>query len=137
MDSKPTNCTRCNGQQLKLRCQINSNGTRLIAWYCMSCSKWALNPPAWLPHDKVSAYLEKFGASIKNIPPLADYSDRMPCIICAMPGELHHWAPQALSEAFGDEWSMWPTAPLCVKHHRQWHDIVTPVLRKCKIAIDT
>jgi hypothetical protein len=63
-----------------------------------------------------------------DIPLVADYSAENTCVICGQPGETHHWAPQAMSEQFGDDWFHWPVCPLCQGHHRLWHQIVTPEL---------
>ena len=42
-----------------------------------------------------------------------------PCDRCGQFGtERHHWAPRSI---FGAEASLWPTAWLCVPHHREWH----------------
>jgi len=94
----------------------------------MSCERWAEKPVHWLKHDSLREKLEAQGNTLEEIPTVGDYSGLQPCVICGEPGEIHHWAPQALQEAFGEEWIKWPTAPLCLKHHRLWHRVVTPAL---------
>ena len=32
--------------------------------------------------------------------------------------EVHHWAPRSV---FGAACEHWPTDPLCLAHHREWH----------------
>jgi hypothetical protein len=33
--------------------------------------------------------------------------------------EIHHWAPRHI---FKEDSETWPTSPLCVRCHREWHD---------------
>lgn len=127
---KPNQCDHCNGKELKLRRQVTGSGVAQVAWRCIECDRWAQKPPVWIGHLSLSDYLKQFGSVIDDIPLVADYSDQQACIICGEPGEWHHFAPQALSLAFGDDWLKWPCAPLCVRHHRLWHDTVTPNLRR-------
>jgi len=77
---------------------------------------------------KVEQLCAPFDSTIDDIPVVKDHRGDCQCVICGEPAEVHHWAPQALREAFGEEWELWPWAALCVGHHRQWHDIVTPGL---------
>jgi len=73
--------------------------------------------------------VQHYDKTIDDIPIAVDYSQDTACIICGKPGaEIHHWAPQALKDQFGDEWTSWPTTTLCREHHQQWHRIVTPYL---------
>ena len=45
------------------------------------------------------------------------------CMRCGKFGtEEHHYAPKHL---FADSWQ-WGTVRLCVDHHREWHQTVTP-----------
>jgi hypothetical protein len=125
-------CERCGSTNVKLRRQIIGSGAVQIAWWCTVCKRWAQRVPRWLPHAYVTLALSalKPARTIEDIPVVSDYSETSPCIICGGPSESHHWAPRALSDAFGDDWDKWPQAPLCVRHHRMWHDIVTPNLGK-------
>ena len=125
-------CMRCNSANVKWRAQIISNGTRQIAPYCLDCNRWAETPPRWIPHEIVNIELFNHGKVIGNIPVVADYSNASNCVICGQPGEYHHWAPQALSEPFGEDWNNWPGVHLCIRHHLQWHKIVTPQLSQKK-----
>jgi len=122
-------CAHCGSSaSVKLRKHIIANGKTQIAWWCIDCERWALKPPHWIKHALVAHRLEKQGATIDDIPAIADHSDATPCIICGEPGEVHHWAPQAYRDEFGDDWWAYPTAHLCDYHHKQWHKIVTPQL---------
>ena len=125
-------CVRCGSYDVKLRKQITSSGAIQIAWYCRECYRWAEIPQKWLRHDFINAEFKKNihtkDSTIYNIPTINDSSGDNPCIICGGPGENHHWAPQAYESDFGVEWIAWPTAALCLEHHRQWHNIVTPTL---------
>lgn len=120
------NCARCGSANVKLRRSIAGNGKSQISWFCLACKSWATKPVLWLNHEAVNAYLARWHKSIVDIPTLDDYSTNAPCVVCGEPGEWMHWAPQALADAFGDEWAKWPQDPLCVKHHRLWHDTVWP-----------
>jgi hypothetical protein len=120
-------CARCYSlEHVKMRRQITASGVSQIAWYCEKCKRWAELPVRWQPHDLLIPALAKQGATIDNLPVVNDRSHTAPCVICGEPGEWMHWAPQALAEQFGPEWGKWPQDPLCVKHHRQWHDTVWP-----------
>lgn len=121
-------CRRCGGNDIKLRRQIKANGSVAIGWWCLECHRWAIPGGAWLKHSEVEAHLLPFKSKIEDIPVAEDYSQDHPCVICGEPGEWHHFAPQAWAEEFGDDWRLWPGAYLCIKHHQQWHRIVTPSL---------
>ncbi len=45
--------------------------------------------------------------------------------------ELNHFAPQAI---FGPDADLWPTGYLCVRHHREWGERVTPQLNRPRRA---
>jgi hypothetical protein len=62
-----------------------------------------------------------------DVPLVDDHRGDYVCAVCGEPAQWHHWAPQALAERFED-FEAWPTGALCLKHHREWHDIVTPRL---------
>ena len=82
----------------------------------------------WLSHAELREKLERRGYTFDDIPTVENYSSLQPCAICGKPGEIHHWAPQAWADDFGEDWTRWPTAPLCLEHHQKWHRIVTPSL---------
>lgn len=47
--------------------------------------------------------------------------EHQPCIVlnCGLkPTEQHHFAPR---NTFGADADLWPVLPLCVAHHREWH----------------
>lgn len=113
-----------------MRQHISANGTSQFAWYCMDCKRWALRPPQWIKHDVLKRQLAKQDAVLEDIPITEDYRNALPCVVCGEPGEMHHWAPQAYSESFGEDWYLWPLEALCIRHHRRWHQIVTPDLVK-------
>ena len=95
----------------------------------MLCDKWSEKPIHWLKHYEVNEYLTRYKITINDLPIVENYSGETPCIICGDPGQLHHWAPQAYTQAFGiEEYFLWPTEYLCIKHHKLWHTIVTPEL---------
>jgi len=121
-------CSHCGAEDVRMRKQITSSGSIQYAWRCAACNRWAENPMKWIPHDLLKKALERQGKKIEDVPVIEDYSTLTPCVICSNPGEFHHWAPQAYESDFGVEWTAWPTAALCLEHHRQWHSIVTPTL---------
>lgn len=127
---KPKACAHCGSSQILLRKQRIASGVFQYGWYCITCDRWAINPTKWIPHAILKLALEKQGKSIDDIPCLNDYSSQCPCIVCGHPGEVHHWAPQALKERFGANWTDWPTNCLCREHHHLWHTVVTPYLVK-------
>jgi hypothetical protein len=64
--NRPT-CARCHGDSV-LRRQITSNGSQLIAWYCLACDWWAEQPITWLPHTPLRAQLAKRGKCLEDVP---------------------------------------------------------------------
>lgn len=126
---RPPECRHCGSKNVKLRTNVTTSGVRQFAWRCLDCDRWAEKPIRWLGHEYLSAQLKRlYGATLDQIPAVEDYSGEHPCVICGAPGEVHHWAPRAYKDEFGDDWWDWPTAPLCRKHHRLWHRVVTPEL---------
>jgi hypothetical protein len=120
-------CVRCGGREsVKMQRQKTASGVSQVAWYCERCRRWAETPVHWQSHAELTQTLARQGATIDDIPIVNDYTRAAPCIICGEPGEWMHWAPQALADRFGADWSKWPQDPLCVKHHRLWHDTVWP-----------
>lgn len=52
-----------------------------------------------------------------------------PCARCGHPDtQLHHYFPQAMARAVGENPDAWPTEYLCSKHHDLWQQTVTPGL---------
>lgn len=130
-------CQHCHSGQVKLRRLVASDGTSRISWWCLTCERWAQNPVTWIAHSLVKAELSRWKASIEDIQVVGDYSEQTPCVICGKPGQWHHWAPQAMSERFGEDWFKWPCAYLCEYHHQLWHCIVTPSLTSWKMPVRT
>ena len=128
MIHKPQYCERCNSTNIKLRRALLINGVSRIAWWCMSCERWAIHLGPAIPHTDVTAFMAQYGSTIEDIPIVRDDSMECPCVICGKPGEWHHWAPQSMGNAFGADHIRWPGAFLCIYHHHLWHDIVTPGL---------
>jgi len=122
-------CERCGGNNVKLRRYIISNGDTQFRWQCMDCGKCALKSSQNVSHTQAEALAAQYDKTTTDIPIAADYSQDTACAVCGKLGtEVHHWAPQALSDQFGDDWYNWPTVHLCREHHQQWHRIVTPYL---------
>jgi hypothetical protein len=93
---------------------------------CPECGHWR---SADLPHYMVR--------SIRGVPVVLDKTrgERCEVIGCTNVGvEEHHWAPYHL---FGDESYHWPSALLCVEHHRRWHKIVTPDMAQALEEVNT
>ena len=122
-------CAHCGGKNVKLRAQKVANGTLQFAWRCLDCNRWAEKPARWLPHTIIREELKRWDVKAVDIL-VKDYSARQTCEIenCNNPGEVHHWAPRAYRNEFGDEWPLWPTIILCKQHHDLWHRVVTPQL---------
>ncbi len=128
---KAPKCAKCDGTNVKIRRQITKSGVSQFGWYCLDCTWWACNPTLWLVPGEVKALAEKHDRTLDDIDIVADYSSDTACRVCGKPGvEAHHWAPKAFREQFSDDWPLWILVhdPLCVYHHRQWHDIITPEL---------
>lgn len=97
----------------------------------MNCNRSAQENGPALPYEEVKKVLAPFGQSIDDLPIVKDNTNSQEvCVVCGSPAEWHHWAPTAYAEKFGEDWSLYPTAPLCRYHHFLWHDIVTPGLVK-------
>lgn len=128
----PPECHLCYGYNVWLHYQITASGTRQYFWYCEDCER--ITPRStYIPHATVLGWMEGWSlgqrARFNNERLIKDLSARQVCAVCGEPGtEYHHWAPQAYRDRFGPEWNHWPTVFLCRKHHRQWHEIVTPTL---------
>jgi hypothetical protein len=93
-----------------------------VYWECLTHKGAIDNPRKYIAHEKLKAS----NIDIESIPIVEDYSDQIKCAVIGcveIGGEYHHFAPKHL---FSDEADNWPTAYLCLKHHRQWHDLVTP-----------
>lgn len=114
-------CNRVTRQELSV--QVSTNKYKHVGWHCQNCRRWQLSDDGrslWLSHKDI-------GIDVDTLP-IASVSDPHPCCVtdCRDTGtELHHFAPRAI---YGDDCDKHPTAYYCRKHHREWHERVTPQL---------
>ncbi len=116
-------CKRC-GRSCLLARGNAINGSTQIFWWCTSCGRVADPQRPFVRKDYVTHVLR---ISIESLPVVErfDTSTAPVCAVCGQPGvEYHHWAPRHL---FADA-ELWPGDYLCAKHHRHWHDVVTPLM---------
>jgi len=114
-------CERCGSKDVKIRRYIISNGDTQFRWQCQKCGRCAEKTGQNISHTLIRHLAEHYGITISDIPIAVDYSQDVVCTICGKKGaEVHHWAPQALKDRFGDEWTRWPTAHLCRAHHQHY-----------------
>lgn len=100
-----------------------ANGSLQVTWQCLTCSYRS----SALPHE----LLAELGVDIRALPIREDYAGLYArCVVrgCeAEDVELHHFAPRAI---FGADAESWPQGYLCVRHHREWGERVTPQLNR-------
>lgn len=118
-------CSIC-GNHIKLVRWIANNGLSHIRAWCDDCSKWH----TWrsggqnLPKETVKIW----GIRIDELPPM--YGEKSGS--CSVRGcqntdvEKHHIMPRHLHNLYED----WPTILLCRKHHKEWHEFLTPDMYK-------
>jgi hypothetical protein len=98
-----------------------ANGTLQVIWLCADCEYRSSS----IPHYVVM----ELGVKIRELPIVEDYAGLYGrCVVRGCESdevELNHFAPQAI---FGQEADDWPTGYLCIKHHREWGERVTPQL---------
>lgn len=98
-----------------------ANGSLQVVWTCSFCN-YRSTP---VPHYVVADH----GIDVRALAIVEDYAGLYGrCIVRGCESdevELNHFAPQAI---FGDAADDWPTGYLCVKHHREWGERVTPHL---------
>ncbi len=109
-------CRRCGCEVGTLGRYIQVNGRIAARWVCDRCGDYGSTG------DIAGRVTASFGYTVAELPVCVDrsgeYVERDACW-CGSPGmEDHHWAPKAL---FPD-WPWHLTIPLCVDHHREWHD---------------
>jgi hypothetical protein len=101
-DETPGKVTCANGAiQVKMRC--NACGSKSGALPYLVVREWGISEDDCL-------------WQVVNPP-----YEHQPCVVedCgAVPTEWHHFAPR---NTFGTEADLWPVLPLCVAHHRAWH----------------
>lgn len=102
-----------------------ANGSLQVVWSCGVCDYRT----SAVPHYVVQAN----GINIRQLPIIEDYAGLYArCVVrgcLADEVELNHFAPQAI---FGDAADDWPMGYLCVAHHREWGERVTPQLNKTR-----
>jgi hypothetical protein len=101
--------------------RVAHNGAIQVVWRCRICDYMS----SAIPHSLLDGY----GIDIRSLPTILSYAGRYGrCIVRGCESdevELNHFAPQAI---FGEEADAWPTGYLCVTHHREWGERVTPHL---------
>lgn len=120
-------CHRCRiPDGVLLKYQITADGKYQYFWYCSRCE--CITPRGcFVSHEVINQFNLPAEFYIKGL--LRNYQVNIYCDICgALGAQLHHFAPQSMSEMFGENYHKWPTINLCVDCHRLWHVIVTPYL---------
>jgi hypothetical protein len=120
-----TNCKRCGSEYINKYRQIARNGAVTIILRCANCGE---NPTPATPFHGKAAFPE-----YETFPVLNDYREfGEPCAVRGcddIETEYHHFAPRHL---FGNDAEDYPGAYLCRRHHKEWHDKVTPEMAKRK-----
>jgi len=129
MNNRPS-CRKCHQtDSVNVFYDIKADSTKQFFWFCEKCKCLAVMGN-FLPHasivPRVEALPEELRQRFWRDRLRNDNSTLAQCCVCGANGaQLHHFAPQSLVAHFGNEWHNWPTAYLCLDHHRQWHEIVT------------
>ena len=115
-------CYRGHIGQMQFFKRQKSNGTWYVEWRCKTCGSMGSD-------GKGGSHQYSYKEFNLDLLPLfiSRYEQRpnQPCFVCGDQfTELHHFAPRYL---FPD-WDKWPTCYLCIKHHHEWHDRVTPYM---------
>lgn len=117
------NCVKCKSDQpVRLVRSITASMVSQVYWECLTHKGAITNPRQNIAHEK----LKTNDINIENIPIVEDYSNQVKCAVIGCTekgGEYHHFAPRYI---FGAEADNWPTAYLCLTHHKQWHTLITP-----------
>jgi hypothetical protein len=123
--TKAKDCQRCGKSITALLVRrISANGVSMVYWQCPDCLDAIDKTPHWIKHDQ----LKTAKIDPETLPVAGDYRHFESCVVCGAPAtEYHHWAPRHL---FGIEAEQWPGAYLCPKHHKTWHDLVTPDMNR-------
>lgn len=100
-----------------------ANGTLQVVWTCALCDYRSSSVPQYLAIEH--------GINIRALPIVEDYAGLYGrCVVRGCTSdevELNHFAPQAI---FGPAADDWPTGYLCIQHHREWGERVTPQLNR-------
>lgn len=115
------NCKANTNQELCLR--IMANSAQAAGWRCLVCDWWTKsNAGMWIELD----LLIEHGINTDELR-VAQVSDQKRCAVCGERGaEEHHWAPRHL---FDKDCDKWPKDYLCLRHHNEWHQRVTPNMK--------
>lgn len=110
-------CVKCNSEEVKIGFAKKVNGDIAYPYYCESCG--------FVEKQYVSKTIAmSLNYELKEVYFNSYFRQKNYCAVCGSSDvELHHFAPTHL---FGSESDKWPKAYLCRKHHKQWHDLVTP-----------
>lgn len=122
-------CINCNAgvERQYMTRTITASSVNQFRWMCAGCGKNPRITVDNIAHDVIDLWISSgFIPKIDDIEIANNYQAHQ-CEICDAVGvELHHFAPQSMSDDFGDTWCKWPTIYLCPFHHRLWHELVTP-----------
>lgn len=110
-------CEHCRqDRQVYYGIVIVSSGAKAVRARCLSCG----NPPT----RNDPSYAQK-NFKIDELPIIStdNFDKSYPCVVCGKLGtEWHHFAPRHLFDNADD----WPAASLCLEHHHEWHNKLTP-----------
>lgn len=113
-------CSKCGSEKIKIGFAFRKNGSKVYPRYCEDCGTGCNGLASKQEASSVLYELKYLEFISSNISKLIGIG----CHVCGDKDvELHHIAPRHL---FGSECELWPTVYLCKKHHKQWHDLVTP-----------
>lgn len=119
-------CSRC-GTSCLIAKDTAADGSTQVFFWCVSCSRVADPLHPFISKDYLKLNLK---VSIDSLPTIERYPNnaKPKCVVCGKPGaQLHHFAPKHL---FNNDADRWPTGYLCQEHHDEWHNKLTPDMRK-------
>jgi hypothetical protein len=109
-------------RRVELVRNITHAGISNIFWKCTICKRNASGTAKWIAHEPVINYK----IDIDQLPINEDGRIEH-CAVCGEIGvDNHHWLPRYLAEKVDEDAEKWPQAWLCKKHHKEWHDLLTP-----------
>jgi hypothetical protein len=108
--------------------RLTASGIIQLIWCCSQCDYRSSPVPHYLA--------ESMGIpNIRSLPTISSYAGLFGrCIVHGCESdevELNHFAPRAI---FGQDAENWPTGYLCVRHHREWGERVTPQLNRRRVS---
>jgi len=105
---------------------IGADGRDQVGYICPACGEYMIKGRPFFGKKVV----EEMGIDVSTLDVLINYlPDTIECSVtgCENKGyQWHHWMPRYLSE----DADKWPQSKLCIKHHREWHRLVTPMMLK-------